>query len=79
MVLKADLAVIWTTPSIGIDRTPVVRRDWLSLREIRHFCAVQRHDGARPVHRYLHRVPFAKCSDWTRQDSCECVEDDALA
>src|SRR5260370_33725008 len=66
MGLKADIAVVWTTPSIGIDGTCVLRGDWLSLREIRHFLAVQIHDGCRPTHGYLNQVPFCKYSYLTR-------------
>src|SRR5260370_2361238 len=51
MVLKADIAVVWTTPSIVIDGTCVLRGDVLSLRESRHFCALHRHDGLSPIHR----------------------------
>src|SRR5215831_17650476 len=74
MVLKADVAGIRPWSPIRIDGTSMLRRDWLSFGKIRDFHTVQMYDDVRTIHRYLHRVPFAERSDWTRQGFCECVE-----
>ena len=74
MVLNADVAGIWPRSPIWIDGSRRLRRDGLSLHEIRDFRPIQVYDRARPIDCYFHRVPFADRPNRARHGFCERVE-----
>src|SRR5713101_5042496 len=55
-------------------RAPRFSWHGLSFCEVRDLDAVEMHDCARSINCYVHRVPFAKRFDRSRQCFCKCVK-----